>query len=130
VRRSRKQYMKKYRREHRTTRVQYDRKYYLTHRGIGRRRIPLVDGMSAQSRHYYKFKDWWGSLKAGPCADCRHKFPPECMDWDHVRGRKLADVGTLRCRVRDVILKEIAKCDLVCANCHRIRTTRRKRECR
>jgi hypothetical protein len=72
---------------------------------------------------------WLNALKDKPCWDCKHKFPPECMDWDHVRGEKLfcvgyADVQAIS-RVR--VLAEIKKCELVCANCHRIRTTRRAR---
>lgn len=45
------------------------------------------------------------------------------MDFDHVRGRKLKAVGQLlTSRSLDVIRREIAKCDLVCAICHRKRT--------
>jgi hypothetical protein len=61
--------------------------------------------------------------KDAVCADCGGKFPPCVLDFDHVpeRGPKLFNIGT-----SDVSIKrleaEIAKCDIVCANCHRIRT--------
>lgn len=65
------------------------------------------------------------ALKDKPCKDCKRKYPPECMDWDHVRGRKLFSIGMKRNCARARVLREIKKCDLVCANCHRIRTRRR-----
>lgn len=66
------------------------------------------------------------SLKDNPCVDCGLRFPPECMDFDHVRGIKLFQIGQMGHRRPDALLEEIEKCDVVCANCHRIRT--RKRE--
>lgn len=47
---------------------------------------------------------------------------------DHVRGDKVGNVSWLmnRSQGRDKVLAEIAKCDLVCANCHRIRTFERR----
>ena len=65
-------------------------------------------------------------LKKQPCADCHHTFPPECMDFDH-EGSKRDNVATMVSHGtgRAAILAEIAKCDVVCANCHRIRTKRR-----
>jgi hypothetical protein len=49
------------------------------------------------------------------------------MDFDHVRGEKLHEISTLM-RNRSPIeklLTELDKCDLVCVNCHRIRTYER-----
>ena len=62
------------------------------------------------------------------CIDCNGDFPPECMDFDHVRGVKLNNVGTMvtHGHSRERVMEEIAKCDLVCANCHRIRTKSRQ----
>jgi len=68
------------------------------------------------------------SLKAGkPCTDCDDTFPPFVMQWDHLPGfEKLGDIGTMLGRYpRAVILEELKKCELVCANCHVIRTVRR-----
>jgi len=45
------------------------------------------------------------------------------MQWDHLPGRvKVGDVSALCALSREVILAEIAKCELVCVNCHTIRT--------
>lgn len=66
------------------------------------------------------------AAKDKPCTDCGNKFPPECMDFDHMPGAdKLTDVGQLTLNPKRM-LAEIAKCELVCANCHRIRTRKRK----
>ena len=45
------------------------------------------------------------------------------MQWDHKPGfEKLGDVSDFWGRSRSEVLAEIAKCDLVCANCHAVRT--------
>lgn len=66
--------------------------------------------------------------KLKPCTDCKKKYPIECMEFDHVRGKKLGCVGTMvgNAVPLEKILEEISKCELVCANCHKIRTARRK----
>lgn len=69
------------------------------------------------------------NLKDKPCMDCGNKFPPICMDFDHVRGKKVANISKLaRAGKIDEALKEIEKCDLVCANCHRLRTDIRRQQ--
>jgi hypothetical protein len=57
-----------------------------------------------------------------PCKDCGQIFHPVCMDFDHVRGEKIKGVGLMKNLKRERMLKEIEKCELVCANCHRVRT--------
>ncbi len=63
-----------------------------------------------------------------PCIDCTTIYPPECMDFDHVRGEKVNNVGTMVTHgwSWEKIATEIEKCELVCANCHRIRTRKRR----
>lgn len=63
--------------------------------------------------------------KSGPCADCGRVFQPVCVDFDHVRGEKKFTLGQYRFRPLTDIEAEIAKCDVVCACCHRIRTSNR-----
>lgn len=63
--------------------------------------------------------------KSKPCMDCGKVFIPFVMDLDHVRGEKLFGLATLGTRSRASIQQEIAKCDAVCSNCHRIRTWKR-----
>jgi len=59
-----------------------------------------------------------------PCKDCGIRYPPYVMDFDHVRGKKFKTLGHLKGSVA-VLLREIAKCEVVCSNCHRIRTWER-----
>lgn len=70
---------------------------------------------------------WYQALKDAPCTDCHEVFHPAAMQWDHRDAPKLGEVATMLHRVsREVLLRELAKCQLVCANCHAIRTYRRK----
>lgn len=59
-----------------------------------------------------------------PCIDCGVQYPPYVMDFDHRDpGEKVSEVGRLvQLGNRQAIWDEIAKCDLVCSNCHRERT--------
>jgi hypothetical protein len=68
----------------------------------------------------------WNALKGGPCSDCGNSYPPECMQWDHRLGEtKVRSISSMWSQSREKVLAEIAKCDLVCANCHAIRTKAR-----
>lgn len=67
--------------------------------------------------------------KAQPCADCRVPYPPCVMDFDHVHGQKLFNIANAlsgRWTSVEELEAEIAKCEVVCANCHRLRTHRRR----
>jgi hypothetical protein len=58
-----------------------------------------------------------------PCVDCGINYPYYVMDFDHVRGQKHANVMELVSTLsKKKIDEEIAKCEIVCSNCHRIRT--------
>lgn len=72
------------------------------------------------------FNAWMDFLKSAPCTDCGGRFPTEAMDWDHVRGQKVMGIGYMNMAPRDRLCEELQKCELVCANCHRVRTRRRK----
>ena len=71
-------------------------------------------------------REWIESLKAVPCMDCKHTFPSCCMQFDHVRGKKVRDVSEMLWETREVLAAEVAKCEVVCANCHFIRTHERR----
>lgn len=63
------------------------------------------------------------------CIDCGYNERPEALDFDHVRGEKLFNISAAVWRCRQpwtAVLMEIDKCDIVCANCHRIRTSDRR----
>jgi len=76
-------------------------------------------------RHRAGIRALLAELKSGPCTDCGGTFDPVCMDFDHRDGTdKVADIARMIGYGRQTLLAEIAKCDLVCANRHRIRTHR------
>jgi hypothetical protein len=50
---------------------------------------------------------------------------PLVLEFDHLRDKKFAFATGIRNRNRNDVLDEIAKCDVVCANCHRRRTAKR-----
>lgn len=58
------------------------------------------------------------------CVDCGKYYAWYQMDFDHVRGEKVAEISKM---LKDGVVEwkiwsEITKCDLLCANCHRERT--------
>ncbi len=59
-----------------------------------------------------------------PCKDCGETFPHYVMDFDHLPGtEKLFNITKVSaCPSMEALEKEIAKCEVVCANCHRHRT--------
>lgn len=60
------------------------------------------------------------------CVDCGYNAHPAALDFDHLPGtEKLYRVCTMAGMSRKLIDAEIAKCEVVCANCHRIRTAER-----
>ena len=56
-----------------------------------------------------------------PCTDCWIKYPPYVMDLDHLWNKEF-NISKWLIYSYDRIVAEIAKCEVVCANCHRIRT--------
>lgn len=57
------------------------------------------------------------------CMDCGNK-DPVVLDFDHRNPEnKIAEICTLVLKgKKQALLLEIPKCDIVCRNCHRIRT--------
>ena len=82
----------------------------------------------------YKKRDtlrrWVYDLKNNtPCTDCGIQYPYYVTDFDHIeeRGVKLNTISKLINMGSTIQVKrELEKCDLVCANCHRIRTYNRR----
>lgn len=62
-----------------------------------------------------------------PCSDCNLLWPSYVLDFDHVGDNKSYNVSRMVGTFNDEKLwMEIAKCELVCANCHRVRTHNRR----
>jgi len=64
------------------------------------------------------------------CSDCEQDHPYWRLDFDHLsKATKTAELSNVAKRgwSNARVLEEIAKCQLVCANCHRDRTQARLR---
>ena len=65
-------------------------------------------------------------FKSHPCVDCG-ELDPVVLEFDHVSDDKDFNVSAgLHDRGWASFLAEIEKCEVVCANCHRRRTSRRR----
>lgn len=63
-------------------------------------------------------------FRAHPCSDCG-ETDPLVLEFDHLRDKRFEVTNQFASRNWQEILDEIAKCEVVCANCHRRRTARR-----
>jgi 5-methylcytosine-specific restriction endonuclease McrA len=64
-------------------------------------------------------------FKSHPCSDCG-ETDPVVLEFDHLRDKEFDIASGIHYRAWERVLAEIAKCELVCANCHRRRTARRR----
>jgi hypothetical protein len=73
-------------------------------------------------------------LRSRPCMDCGGSFPTCCMQFDHRKGRSITGRNspetianvTKSTTSLAALQAELEKCDVVCANCHAIRTHARR----
>lgn len=65
----------------------------------------------------------WDHLSNNPCEHCGND-DPRVLEFDHIdTNEKTADISYLVTRASlETLKEEIAKCRVLCANCHRIRT--------
>jgi hypothetical protein len=101
----------------------------------------IENSRAAIRRHYYankekyleknrkrrlKIREYVNAIKAStPCTDCDISYPYYVMDFDHLRDKTDLIGKFVRGSNLSGLKLEIAKCEVVCANCHRIRTHKR-----
>ena len=100
-----------------------------------RREHPEI-GKAAKTRYDAKkrrVRDWLIKIYGGvPCMDCGSVFEWCAMDFDHRPGEVkefgIGVISGLKATPERIAQtqKEISKCNLVCSNCHRVRTQERK----
>ena len=84
--------------------------------------------LERNTRYRSEIREFVKKLKEStPCEDCGKFYPYYVMDFDHLdEYTKLHEVGFLSSTGRiGALKKEILKCEVVCANCHRARTHNR-----
>ena len=71
-----------------------------------------------------EFRAYYQEAKNKPCTDCGIQYHPICMEFDHrdpstklFNVSQPQNVSSLQ-KLKD----ELAKCDVVCSNCHKLRT--------
>jgi hypothetical protein len=72
---------------------------------------------------------WIQSIKLERgCADCGYNAHPAALDFDHLpEFEKRYKMSTVAAGISKALIEaEIEKCEVVCANCHRVRTANRR----
>ncbi len=77
------------------------------------------------AKHYKKLirrelKAHWVAVKGGSCAACRKVYPLAAFDFHHTGGKDHSIAKLLCSAAKEALTKEMDKCVLLCANCHRI----------
>lgn len=98
---------------------EYDRAYYSKTKAR-RHSAKKRNGLAVRKRN----RDFIVAyLQQNPCVDCEID-DIRVLEFDHVRGEKKSNVSDLARRYASLerLQEEIDKCDVRCANCHRIKT--------
>lgn len=94
------------------------------HLGAGQKdktRMRVSTRRNAVRRYVHKYKQERG------CADCKEMYPYWMLDLDHLSDKSFT-ISQYHQHTSDleVVKKELEKCEVVCANCHRNRTHSRQ----
>lgn len=76
----------------------------------------------AECREYVRFLK-----ETTPCTDCGVNYPYYVMDFDHLSDKEYELSSMIQSGYSlEKVKTEIAKCEIVCSNCHRQRTHMRR----
>ena len=95
-------------------RLEYGRKHYQANKQyyLDRNRVNRA-----------KLKRYVSQIKEStPCSDCGIRYPHYVMDFDHLDNKEGLILDFVRRHNKAALDREIAKCEVVCSNCHRIRS--------
>lgn len=71
-------------------------------------------------------RDYVRTIKSTtPCTDCGNSCPYYVMDFDHLRDKENIIVKFVRDNNKAGLENELLKCEVVCSNCHRVRSYQR-----
>ena len=107
-----------------------DREYQREYRKNNPKKIKNLQLYHKDRRAQFR-REFDKNYKEGrACLDCWIVWPVSILHYDHRPGtKKLYNISHMVCKCMPILLieAEIAKCDLVCANCHGLRTEKRRR---
>jgi len=81
--------------------------------------------LDVQNRRIRKVREFVAKYKLEKgCKDCGYRKHHVALDFDHIDGKKELNI----CFAKSIAQakKEMLKCDVVCSNCHRIRSFERQ----
>ncbi|CAL9977399.1 HNH endonuclease [Vibrio phage D260] len=82
------------------------------------------DAQGSGSRRLLNRERLYNYLRENPCTDCGEENPI-VLEFDHVDPNNKSDnISNMMSKSWENIKEEIDKCEVVCANCHRIRTAK------
>ena len=77
-------------------------------------------------------KDIVRLIKSLPCTDCNKRYPNHEMSFDHLNPKTKKGNISIQIHYRNwtlmEVIREIAKTELVCLPCHRLRTINRNKK--
>lgn len=94
----------------RRSRNEYDNNYYI------RNRIRIQENRKKRIR---KRKEWLVGLLGGKCAKCGYIKCISALDFHHRSDKEEMLSRLIKDSSKQKVLKEVKKCILLCANCHR-----------
>lgn len=82
---------------------------------------------SRTARRRFEARSVLERLKSGPCQECGGGFRPCQMDLLRRDGTRPLALSRMMHLSKERLLEEAGECDLLCANCSRLRTWKRQR---
>lgn len=101
----------------RPCRAEYKRRHYAAHKERYKANAQFYTWKMALVRTAWLF-DYF---KSHHCVDCGES-DPLVLEFDHLRDKSFNIATGMRKKNWGAVVAEIAKCEVVCANCHRRRT--------
>ncbi len=89
---------------------------------------PKRTNAAKMARRRFEAREVLDREKSRPCTDCGHSYQPCQIDVLSREGGRPVPIARMLHLSIARLLAEIRKCDLVCANCSRLRTWLKERE--
>jgi len=104
--------------------LEYQRRYYRENYAYSRKYQKARNAEQREERLIACFE----YLVGAQCVDCGYAEDIRALEFDHIPGRgiKRATIAGRLFSSREWLEEELDKCEVVCSNCHAIRTAERQ----